>query len=110
MTRVARAFRPCHEQTTELLNSINCFKFNSYEPYHLFKEKGYRFYFLSNEKNRKHVHITCEDGEAKFWMEPIVALAVSHGLSSKKLNEIQGIVEKHHHEIIKAWQKYFGKR
>ena len=57
-----------------------------------------------------HIHVTCEDGEAKFWIEPLVSLAVYHGLSSKKLNEIGKIVEEHKHEIIKAWQKHFSKR
>ncbi|MEI6153086.1 MAG: DUF4160 domain-containing protein [Deltaproteobacteria bacterium] len=41
-------------------------------------EKGYRFYFLSNEEDRIHIHVTCENGEAKFWLEPIVSLAVYH--------------------------------
>jgi hypothetical protein len=32
-----------------------------------------------------HVHVTCEDGEAKFWLEPILSLAVYHGLNQRKL-------------------------
>ena len=54
--------------------------------------------------------MTGEDGEAKFWIEPIVSLAVTHGLNPRKLNEIQKIVEDHKNEIIKAWQKHFSKR
>lgn len=76
----------------------------------IFREKGYRFYFLSNEENRIHIHATREDGEAKFWLEPIVSLAIYHGLSSRKLNDIQKLVEEHKNEIIEAWQKHFGKR
>ena len=76
----------------------------------IFRVKGYRFYFLSNEENRIHIHVTCEDGEAKFWLEPIVSLAIYHGLSSRKLNDIQKLVEEHKNEIIEAWQRYFGKR
>jgi len=72
--------------------------------------KGYRFYFLSNEEERVHVHITCADGEAKFWLEPLVALAVYHGLNQRRLNEIQKIVEEHKNEIIKAWHEHFSKR
>jgi len=71
--------------------------------------KGYRFYFLSNEEERIHVHITCADGEAKFWLEPLVALAVYHGLNQRRLNEIQKIVEEHKNEIIKAWHEHFSK-
>ena len=54
--------------------------------------------------------MTCDEGEAKFWIEPIVSLAVSHGLNPRKLNEIQKIVEEHKNEITKAWQGHFSKR
>ena len=57
-----------------------------------------------------HVHVECPDGEAKFWVEPIVSLAVYHGLSTVRLNEIEKIVERHKDEIVKKWQEYFGKR
>ncbi|MBM4338747.1 MAG: DUF4160 domain-containing protein [Deltaproteobacteria bacterium] len=51
-----------------------------------------------------------EDGEAKFWLEPITSFAVSHGLNPRRLKGIQNIVEEHRDEIIKAWQKHFSKR
>jgi hypothetical protein len=76
----------------------------------VFREKGYRFYFLSNEEDRIHIHVTCESGEAKFWLEPIISLATYHKLKPKKLGEIQGIVEEHRNEIIQAWKNHFGKR
>jgi hypothetical protein len=76
----------------------------------IFREKGYRFYFLSNEEDRIHIHVTCESGEAKFCLEPIVSIAVHHKLNPKKLSEIQSIIEEHKDEIIQAWRKYFGKR
>jgi hypothetical protein len=76
----------------------------------VFREKGYRFYFLSNEEDRIHIHVTCEDGEAKFWLEPVLLLAVYHGLNPKRLNGIKKIVEEHRNEIIEAWQRHFGKR
>ncbi len=76
----------------------------------VFREKGYRFYFLSNEEDRIHIHVTCESGEAKFWLEPIVSLAMYHKLNQKKLSEIQGIIEEHKDEIVQSWQKHFSKR
>lgn len=76
----------------------------------IFRAKGYRFYFLSNEENRVHVHVTGEDGEAKFWLEPIVSLAVYFGFNSQKLKDIQQLVEEHKDEIIKGWQRHFSKR
>jgi hypothetical protein len=75
----------------------------------IFREKGYRFYFLSNEEERIHVHVTSSEGEAKFWLEPIVSLAVYYGLSARRLTEVQKIVEEHRGEIIKAWKNHFGK-
>jgi hypothetical protein len=76
----------------------------------VFRVKNYRFYFLSNEEDRIHIHTECEDGEAKFWLEPIVALADSFGLNRRKLLEIERIVERRRHEIIDAWKKHFGER
>jgi hypothetical protein len=74
------------------------------------REKGYRFYFLSNEEDRMHVHVTCDDGEAKFWLEPIISLAVSYGLNPRRLKEVQNIIEERKNEITKAWQKHFSMR
>lgn len=31
-----------------------------------------------------HIHVHSPDGEAKFWLEPVIALANSQGLSAKK--------------------------
>ena len=76
----------------------------------IFRLKGYRFYFLSNEENRVHVHVTSGDGEAKFWLEPLVSLATYFGLSKLQLNNIQKLAEEHKDEITEAWQRHFGKR
>lgn len=54
--------------------------------------------------------MTCEGGEAKFWLEPILSLAEYHGLNQKKLNEIQKIIEERESEIVEGWRKHFGKR
>ena len=105
--RQRRDVRP--RKVLDCKNDKNGFKYECMSP-SIFREKGYRFYFLSNEEDRIHIHVTCEDGEAKFWIEPIVSLAVSHGLNPKKLNEIQKIVEEHKNETIKAWQRHFSKR
>ena len=73
----------------------------------VFHVKAYRFFFFSREEERAHVHITCPDGEAKFWLEPIVTLHQSFGLSTKQLRELQRIVEKRRDEIIRAWRAHF---
>jgi hypothetical protein len=76
----------------------------------VFRIKKYRFYFLSNEENRVHIHIGCEDGEAKFWIEPVVSLAAYYKLGPKDLREIQKIVEERKDEIIKEWKRHFSQR
>jgi hypothetical protein len=73
----------------------------------VFRYKAYRFFFFSREETRQHVHVTCPDGEAKFWLEPTVSLADYIGLSKRQLVELQKVVEEHQHEIIKAWKKHF---
>ena len=72
--------------------------------------KGYRFYFLSNEESRIHIHIECADGEAKFWIEPIISLATYYKVKPKQLKEMEKMVREHKNEILKEWKKYFGKR
>ena len=51
----------------------------------VFRYKGYRFFFFSREETRMHIHVTSSEGEAKFWLEPTVALCENHGLSSRAL-------------------------
>lgn len=74
----------------------------------VFRERGYRFFFFSREEERRHVHVHSADGEAKFWLEPAIELAKTHGLSDQKLAKIKKIVEEHEHELINAWNSYFG--
>jgi hypothetical protein len=74
----------------------------------VFRYKCYRFFFFSREESRMHVHVMSSDGEAKFWLEPIIALADYSGYSQKQLKELAKIVEKHDKEIKEAWEKYFS--
>ena len=60
---------------------------------------NYRFYFFSREEQRMHVHIISPDGEAKFWIEPIVSLATYTGLSKRQLTRLQKLVEENKNEI-----------
>ena len=73
----------------------------------VFRYKDYRFFFFSREETRKHVHVISSEGEAKFWLEPIVALAEKSELNARQLKEIQGIVERRKDEISRAWNKHF---
>ena len=76
----------------------------------VFRYRKYRFFFFSREEDRIHVHVSSPAGEAKFWLEPVVALAYHYDLETKDLREIQRIIEAHKDEIKKAWQKHFKSR
>ena len=71
-------------------------------------EKGYRFFFFSREETRMHIHVTCPEGEAKYWLEPALELAKNHNLSRAQLKEIEKIFEVHYGEFKQAWKSHFG--
>jgi hypothetical protein len=54
-----------------------------------------------------HIHVYCEHGEAKFWLEPQIALAQNFGLTNREVRVVQEIIEAHHNEIQNAWQRHF---
>ena len=51
----------------------------------VFRYKGFRFFFYSNEGSPRepvHIHVRGEGGEAKFWLQPAVRVATSDGLDA----------------------------
>ena len=64
--------------------------------------------FFSREEVRIHVHVAHPDGEAKFWLTPLVSVASSTGLLQRQLREAHTIVEAHMEEIRNAWNLHFG--
>lgn len=62
----------------------------------VFRDGSFRFFFFSREKPRIHIHVSHTDGEAKYWIEPKIELAMNQGLSQKQLNEALSLVERHH--------------
>jgi hypothetical protein len=73
------------------------------------RARGYRLYFFSREESRMHVHVHHERGEAKFWLEPRIALAASKGLSRRQLADATRLIREHEDEIRAAWQAHFGR-
>lgn len=55
-----------------------------------------------------HVHVVSGEGEAKFWIAPVVELARNHRYGSHQLKEIEVIIQEHHDELVAAWEQYFG--
>ena len=74
----------------------------------VFREGRYRFYFFSREEERLHIHIASPEGEAKFWLEPVLELAENKGLASRELTKLAKIVEEHEQQIRDAWRELFG--
>lgn len=74
----------------------------------IFRAGGLRFFFFSREEDRLHVHAIGPEGEAKFWLEPEIALARNHGLTDKKIAEALRLIGEHEDEIRAAWRRHFG--
>ena len=54
-----------------------------------------------------HIHILSSNGEAKYWLEPEIALAKSFGYSNKQLSKVEQLIRRHQDELINAWQQHF---
>jgi hypothetical protein len=73
----------------------------------IYRQGAYRFFFNSREETRVHIHVHSPDGVAKFWLEPIVALADAHLLSARELMRIETIVKEHQNDFVAAWRRHF---
>ena len=77
----------------------------------IFRYKGYRFFFYSNEGDPSeppHVHVRKAEKVAKFWMEPHVSVAASYGMTSSELRMLSKVVEDNIELIRSAWNGYFN--
>jgi hypothetical protein len=75
----------------------------------VFRFKGYRFFFFSNEdKEPVHIHVESDDNYAKFWLEP-VQMVRSIGYNARELNEIREIIEKNIAIFRRRWDEYFSR-
>jgi hypothetical protein len=77
----------------------------------VFKYKGYRFFFYSNEGDPLeplHIHVRHGEAVAKFWVVPQVSLAESYAISASELRELLRIVEKNKKLIERYWNEYFA--
>ena len=77
----------------------------------IFRYKGYRFFFFSNEgqpREALHVHVRKGSTVAKFWLEPVPEVASSHGMAAHELRERLDVAVEHRAEIERFWNEYFG--
>ncbi len=77
----------------------------------VFRWKGVRFFFFSNEGSPRepvHVHAEKQGAEAKFWLFPDVQVGGSAGFDRRTLTELVKVVEHRRDEIERAWHDHFG--
>ena len=74
----------------------------------VFRDGPFRFFFFSREESRLHIHVLSPDGEAKFWLDPVIELARNHGLGAEDLRRVERLILEHEQEIRDAWRSHFG--
>ena len=77
----------------------------------VFRERGFRFFFYSNEGSPRepvHIHVEKDDLEAKFWLEPEVRVAYNDGYNARILRQLLEIVEANRDRIERTWDEFFG--
>lgn len=77
----------------------------------VFRYKGFRFFFYSNEGNPRepvHVHVRAGGDEAKIWLEPQVRVATSYGLDAGTLRELVEVAQANRELIERTWHDCFG--
>jgi hypothetical protein len=71
---------------------------------------GFSFLFYSNEgMEPPHIHVKKGDGEAKFWLEPIIEMEFSDDFSVSELRFIREIIEQHREEFIRKWHEHLSR-
>jgi len=77
----------------------------------VFRVGNVRFLFYADEGEPRepiHIHALEGDREAKFWIEPSIRMARNAGFRRHELNRIAVILEDRGHEIVEAWNEFFG--
>lgn len=77
----------------------------------ILRYQGFKFFFYSNEGNpleAAHIHVRSAEGEAKFWLEPVIQLARNDGFDARTLRMLISIIEEHKNLLEEAWNDYFG--
>jgi len=76
----------------------------------VFRYKGYRFFFYSNEGDPReplHIHVRKGEAVAKFWLEPAPTVVESYALSSAELRELLNVALENKERIRRFWNEHF---
>jgi hypothetical protein len=53
------------------------------------------------------MHVHTPEGEAKYWLEPDIELAVNFGISQRDLKTIEKKIKEKENELKRAWKEHF---
>jgi len=69
----------------------------------------YRFqFFASDGSEPRHIHVSRDGADAKFWLDPDVTLARNRGFSVKELHDAREIIEEELQTLRDAWDDFFN--
>lgn len=77
----------------------------------VFRYKGYRFFFFSNEGDPlepMHIHVRRGEATAKFRLSPQIILAESYGMNAAELSELMRVAEKNKELIERYWNEHLN--
>lgn len=73
----------------------------------IYSEKGFRFFFYSNDHLPIHIHVEKSGKTAKFLLEPIELIS-SKKFSASDLREIRIIIYSNVEFFKEKWNEYFS--
>ena len=76
----------------------------------VFRYKGYRFFFYSNEGEPLeplHIHVRKGASVAKFWIQPCISVAEAYGMKSQELRKLMRVIEENSVLIERFWNEHF---
>ena len=79
----------------------------------VFRERGFRFFFYSNEGSPRepvHIHVEKDGVEAKFWLNPVVQVAYNDGYDARTVRELLDVVRNNRSLIERKWNEFFVDR
>ena len=70
-------------------------------------EKGFRFFFYSNEHLPKHIHVEGKGGEIKINLESL-NLMYNYNMKKQDINSVLEIVKQNRFYFLRKWDEFHG--
>jgi hypothetical protein len=77
----------------------------------VFRYKGYRFFFYSNEGDPReplHIHVRKAESVAKFRLDPEPGISEAYGFTSSELRELLEVAIENTVVIRRYWNEHFN--